>query len=544
MWIEKSATPAPIAWMHPGSPNVRVFLPILFLVIFVSCQESRSLAEGFKRVDCLVRDDPGAADELAEVQAATDWKPCAPRGMDRSFSGKTYWFRLRDPIGIRPFLVVLEWKVLWEVDMFSVPTGGETRRMQTGIRRVRSTWPVQIGDYPAFPIETGQGGTWYLRLYSGGVRLGFPISVLTREEFERRVELESAFEFAYAGILLPIVALSFLFALGLRERVYAYYGLYLFFLWLNRNANYGNAFRLLYPDWPWVAEHIVLFTLGCTYLCSLLFFRKFTRLREFMPQADRIAVGLQYLALILIPLALTSAPRYLLARTYIFLYVVSILAFLFVIFVLVFRHGQKSLWLFAAGWTIFYLAAVPHILYLLGFLPYGVLTAFGPALILPLEAMLFAGGLFQRYRTILLEKESLTRQNAEILARMESFRHAGTRYARSRLSGIDVDAILLRLNQIMEEEKIFSEEGLTLAALAGRLGISTHEFSELLNSRLGLSFPQLLLHYRVGEAERLMKAHPDKTLIEIAFESGFNSKTAFNVGFKKLRGVAPSKYRP
>lgn len=527
--------------MNPGSPNVRVFLPILLLALFASCQESRSLPDGFRRVDCLIRDDPGAGDELAEVQAAADWKPCAPRGIDRSFSGKTYWFRLRDPVGIQPFLVVFEWKVLWEVDMYSVSVGGETRRMQTGIRRVRSKWPVLIGDYPAFPIDTRQGDTWYLRLYSGGVRLGFPISVLTREEFERRVELESAIEFAYAGILLPIVALSFLFAAGLRERVYAYYGLYLFFLWFNRNANYGNAFRLLYPESPWVAEHIVLFTLGCTYLCSLLFFRKFTRLRDFMPQADRAAVALQYLACVLIPLTLSAAPRYLLARIYIFLYVVSILAFLFVIFFLVFRHGQKSLWLFAAGWTTFYLAAVPHILYLLGILPYSIPSAYGPALILPLEALLFAGGLFQRYRAILREKETLARQNAEILARMESFRHAGTRYARSRLSGIDVDATLLRLNQIMEGERIFREEGLTLAALAARLEISTHEFSELLNSRLGLSFPQLLLHYRVGEAERLMKAHPEKTMIEIAFESGFNSKTAFNVGFKKLRGAAPSK---
>jgi AraC-like DNA-binding protein len=528
--------------MHPGLPNVRALFPIL-LVLLASCQESRSLPDGFGRVDCLVRQEPSEGDDLADVQRATDWKPCAPRGMDRRFSGKTYWFRLRDPIGARPFLVVLEWKVLWEVDMFSVSAQGRTERMQTGIRRARTTWPVPIGDYPAFPIDAAPGDTWYLRLYSGGVRLGFPISVLTREEFERRVELESAIEFAYAGILLPIVALAFLFAAGLRERVYAYYGLYLFFLWLNRNANYGNAFRVLYPDWPWVAEHIVLFTLGCTYLCSLLFFRKFTRLREFMPQADRVALGLQYLAFALIPLTLTSAPRYLLARTYIFLYVVSILAFLFVIFFLVFRHRQKSLWLFAAGWTTFYLAAVPHILYLLGILPYSVPAAYGPALILPLEAFLFAGGLFQRYRGILHEKETLVRQNAEILARMESFRHAGTRYARSRLSGIDVDAILLRLNQVMEGEKVFCREDLTLSALAERLEISTHEFSELLNSRLGLSFPQLLLHYRVGEAERLMKAHPQKTLIEIAFESGFNSKTAFNVGFKKLRGAAPSKFR-
>ncbi len=526
-------------------PILSTLVLLVGMALFSACQgEFRALPDVFRQVDCLTREDPAAGDELAEVVDAPDWKPCAPRGMDRGFSSSTHWFRLQGPIEMRPFLVVFEWKVLWEVDLFLPGRGGEVEHLQAGLRRVRSAWPVPIGDYPAFPIEPAQGETWYLRLYSGGVRLSFPFSVRTREEFERRAELESAVEFAYGGIFLLMVALAFLFAIGLREKVYAWYGLYLFFLWMNRNANYGNSFRLLYPDSPWVAQHVVLFSLGCTYLFSLLFFRKFTRLREFMPRADQVAVFLQYLAILLIPLTLTGAPRYVLARVYIFLYLVSILAFLLVIFRLVFRYGQKSLLLFAAGWTIFYLAAVSHILYLLGILPHSVPVVFGPALILPLEALLFAGGLFQRYRAIVREKEALARQNAEILARMESFRHAGTRYARSRLSGLDVDGMLLRLNEIMEGEKVFRDEGLTLAALAARLGLRNHEFSELLNSRLGLSFPQLLLHYRVSEAERLMSAHPDKTLIEIAYESGFNSKTAFNVGFKKLRGVAPSKIRP
>ncbi len=526
-------------------------VPLLLLVLLLgpvwsSCGrvESRELRDVFGEVDCLVRAGSAGIDEVARVARAPDWKACARQGMDQVFSGATYWFRLRNPRDTRPLLIVFEWKVLWEVDLFLTRKGGTAERWGAGIRRVRSAWPVPIGDYPAFPVEPSQGETWYLRLYSGGIRLGFPVSVMTREQFERRAELESAVEFAYIGIFSLVISFAFWFAIGLRESVYAYYGLYLFFLWSNRNANYGNSFRLLYSNSPWLAEHVVLFTLGCTYLFSLLFFRKFTRLREFMPRADRVAVWLQRVAVVLIPLTLTDAPRHALARAYIALYLLSILAFLLVISLLIFRHRQKSLLLFGAGWTTFYLAAIPHILYLLGILPYSVVSVFGPALILPVEALLFAAGLFQRYRMILGEKETLVRQNAEILARMDSFRHGGTRYARTRLSGIDVDRILLDLNELLEGEKLFRDEGLTLAGLAARLGITKHEFSELLNSRLGLSFPQLLLNYRVREAERLMSAHPERTLLEIAFESGFNSKTAFNVGFKKLRGVAPSQLRP
>lgn len=526
------------------APGSIALLAAVCLAMTPACtaRADRGLPDAFGRVECLLRADPGAADELADVSGARDWAPCAPRVLSAGFSRSAHWFRLAAPVVDRPALLVLEWKVISEVDLFVQHPDGRIERFQAGIRRARSAWPLPISDYPAFQIEPQSGAVWYLRIHSAG-RLNFPITVHTREEFERRAELHSAAAFSYAGILSMVALGALVFAVGLRESVYAYYAGYVFFLWLNRNANYGNAFSWMYPESPWIAEHINLFALGMTYLFTLLFFRKFTRLREFMPRADRIAVILQYVAIALIPITLTNAPRFILAWTYITLYLLSIAAFLAITFRLLFKHNQRSLHLFAAGWTIFYLAAVPHILYLLNVLPYSIPTVFGPALILPLEALLFLGGLFQRYRSILSEKEDLARQHAEILSRMESFRDGGARYTKSRLSKIDADAVLVQLNHLMDNEKLFRDEALTLATLAQRVSMKPYELSELLNSRLGLSFPQLVLNYRVEEAERLMNAHPEKNLLTIAFEAGFNSKTAFNVGFKKLRGVAPSQYR-
>ncbi len=525
-------------------PGPLALFAALSLALTPACTAGpdRGLPDAFGRVECLERADPLAADELAEVIGARDWAPCAPRILNAGFSGSAHWMRFAAPAADRPQVVVLEWKVISEVDLFVQRADGRTERLQAGIRRARSTWPLPISDYPAFQIEPHSGRAWYLRIHSAG-RLNFPIIVQTREEFEHRAEMHSATAFSYAGILGVVALGALVFAVGLRESVYAYYAGYVFFIWLNRNANYGNAFSWMYPEAPWIAEHINLFALGLTYLFTLLFFRKFTRLAEFMPRADRAAVLLQYLAIALIPISLTDTPRFILAWTYITLYLISIAAFLAIIFRLLFNYKQRSLHLFAAGWTIFYLAAIPHILYLLNALPYSLPVVFGPALILPLEAMLFLGGLFQRYRAILTEKEDLARRHAEILSRMESFREGGPRYAKSRLSRIDSDAVLLRLNEIMDEEKLFRDATLTLAALSERMAMKPYELSELLNSRLGLSFPQLLLNYRVDEAERLMKAHPETNLLNVAFEAGFNSKTAFNVGFKKLRGVAPSRYR-
>ncbi len=104
---------------------------------------------------------------------------------------------------------------------------------------------------------------------------------------------------------------------------------------------------------------------------------------------------------------------------------------------------------------------------------------------------------------------------------------------------------LERLQQVMVSEKAYLEAGLTLPQLATMAGISTHELSRLINEHLHKSFFDYVNGFRVEHAKHMI-ADPDNdklSLLGIAFESGFNSKTAFNRVFKKLSGETPSEYR-
>ncbi len=104
---------------------------------------------------------------------------------------------------------------------------------------------------------------------------------------------------------------------------------------------------------------------------------------------------------------------------------------------------------------------------------------------------------------------------------------------------------LERLKQVMVSEKAYLEAGLTLPQLASLTGISTHELSRLINEHLHKSFFDYVNGFRVEHARALI-AEPDNdklSLLGIAFESGFNSKTAFNRVFKKLSGETPSGYK-
>jgi AraC-like DNA-binding protein len=119
------------------------------------------------------------------------------------------------------------------------------------------------------------------------------------------------------------------------------------------------------------------------------------------------------------------------------------------------------------------------------------------------------------------------------------------KYGRSALTPERGDAFLKRLLGVMETEKPYTDGGLTLPGLAARLSVSTHHLSQVINERLGQSFNDFVNSYRVEEAKRRMAdpAAGHYSLLAIAEEVGFNSKSSFNTAFKKQTGMTPSEFR-
>lgn len=102
-----------------------------------------------------------------------------------------------------------------------------------------------------------------------------------------------------------------------------------------------------------------------------------------------------------------------------------------------------------------------------------------------------------------------------------------------------------RLRALVAGERPHLDPDLTAAALADRLGASPRELSEVLTVAFGSSFYDFVNSLRVDEAKALL-ADPDRadaTVLEILYEAGFNSKSAFHRAFKARVGVTPSAYR-
>jgi AraC-like DNA-binding protein len=103
----------------------------------------------------------------------------------------------------------------------------------------------------------------------------------------------------------------------------------------------------------------------------------------------------------------------------------------------------------------------------------------------------------------------------------------------------------IRIQTLLNTEEIFVHTDLTVSSLASRLKVPAYLASRAINHFFNKSFSELVVEYRIRKAEQLLTADSQKSLtIEaIAFESGFNTLSAFYKAFKKINNVTPSQYR-
>ena len=100
-----------------------------------------------------------------------------------------------------------------------------------------------------------------------------------------------------------------------------------------------------------------------------------------------------------------------------------------------------------------------------------------------------------------------------------------------------------KLEKVLQKESVYLNPSIRLGDLAKLVGMSSHHLSQLLNQHFQLSFFDFINKYRVEKAKELMKDHPDRILLHIAYDSGFNNKTSFVNSFKKFENTTPSKFK-
>ncbi|MGE8554808.1 MAG: helix-turn-helix domain-containing protein [Chryseobacterium jejuense] len=109
----------------------------------------------------------------------------------------------------------------------------------------------------------------------------------------------------------------------------------------------------------------------------------------------------------------------------------------------------------------------------------------------------------------------------------------------------EFESLKQRLITVMETGKPYLDGELNLLKLSDLIQINAHQLSYLLNTGFQENFFYFVNKYRVEHAKKMLtdSSFHKLSILGIAFESGFNSKTAFNTIFKKMTGMTPTEFR-
>lgn len=193
---------------------------------------------------------------------------------------------------------------------------------------------------------------------------------------------------------------------------------------------------------------------------------------------------------------------------------------------------RKLVYTFGAVWTILIVfATLHHVLHLFSW----IFCTDG--LFLSLSVFIILIGYFG-----LSQKEIFIHypdQNIEYITKSK------VKYANVLLKEDEAEQYANKIKHYMIMEKPYLDANLTLSDLATKLQIPSQTLSRIINEKFELNFFEFINQYRVEEVKsKISEPEFDHlSLLGIAFDCGFNTKSAFNRVFKKMTGVTPSEYK-
>ncbi len=119
------------------------------------------------------------------------------------------------------------------------------------------------------------------------------------------------------------------------------------------------------------------------------------------------------------------------------------------------------------------------------------------------------------------------------------------KYSKSSLPATVTSELLTTLTAHLKTNKPYLREEISLREMARDLNHSPNVLSQVINQGLGKNFKDLINEYRLAEVKRKLTdpSEDHKTILSLAYESGFSSKASFHRIFKRNEGITPSQYK-
>ncbi|MDH5718253.1 MAG: helix-turn-helix domain-containing protein [Spirochaetia bacterium] len=116
------------------------------------------------------------------------------------------------------------------------------------------------------------------------------------------------------------------------------------------------------------------------------------------------------------------------------------------------------------------------------------------------------------------------------------------KYFSQYLEKADIQHIEKSLSELFEKKQIHRIENIKLGDVAKAAKITTHQLSTFINEHLNQTFAEFINTKRIEEAIKILKEKPESNILNVCYDTGFNSPSVFYKTFKKETGMVPKDW--
>lgn len=420
---------------------------------------------------------------------------------------------------------------------------GEDPCLEAGYRIPISKWPIpQI--FPIFPIPETVGNQ-PIRVYIQSKNfIETEVQILTTSELLDRVTKLTGLVFGFIIFILAFVSrLAYLSFLKKQIWIFLNLGFQIGILFLFLFGS-GIANLYLFPNSKFELSLFKKISVGFLTWIGTAWVAKYLQIELKFPKTYLYYKLVLFVTAVLTALVFFPVPRIYISYGFTFLY--TTVTMLTIILAIVKNEDSLK----QSPWFILSLLSL-LLLEILNIFSYGsfnssdgTLYLIFLAIFLPANAYFVSKTIDEKLEEIqtdqTLFKEQISYFETDLI---ESLKDTDTAPKKSTLSAVNTEDKIGRLKRLFEDEKIHREEELRLSDLSAHLQLSIHQTSELLNQILGTSFADIVKEYRVKDSVQKLIQEPDRSILDIALDCGFTSKSVFNDSFKKYQGMTPSEFR-
>lgn len=488
------------------------------------------------------------------IHQSEGWQNTYSTLFDTGFSTDVYWFRqeLVNHTENNEWYLTLNNTRLDYVDFYLVSSGG-LQHLESGDYRPISG---QLSSSPTFQfnLKSQQSAHLYIRVQSGAI-VSFLPKIRSSFTYGQHSTEVKALHIFYTLILLVFIAFQIVMNHRITDRITLYYAAGIFFGFAYNLFYFGEGNLLFWPDNIAIKNrsHYIFALLCCSFFS--LFLQKYLRSVITMPRLHYLMNI--YLIFVSISIIVTLFSVSNLVRAVLVLLVVSGIALLATIGTIraIKQDSYLALWL---GTPLIFtvIASLVYVLTFLGLLPYTPITSTLILWSFLFDVVVISLSLMFRHYSLRHERDELLIKLDKIAQRQNNsdadvpsitspiLSNAGSRQdLNGRLGNINPHETIVKLVQYLDAEKAFLEPGLSVDKVASIINVRPDQLSALVSSELNTSFPTLINIKRLDAAACLLKEYPDKQILNVALECGFNSKSNFNRLFKEYFDTTPSLYR-